>query len=764
MKKKIIFITMLIVFLCTSAIMAVCSFTGIGRQFIIKNQHIKSAVVDLTKNFSVDDSEEAFTHKLNEIGAYFYANTFNTAIIPFNQEKQSIASVADFSNQYEQAEYLDNGDILKRVNKWFKKRDIQIILALDCSVLTDEEISSVINEINKKYYPAGILLENYLGSYETLQSTSRTINKKFKNYYFGINCDYNFAKPLAANNVMNLFVINSDMPDYSGNYVNWKNAEFAEETVLLTYESSSFLNDLFILYNFHNPDGYILTEYISPDESLNWYYNILDTTVELPKFNLSVDNSFAVTHPSKDIITYDNGIFVTGSADINQILYINGKEVAIAADGTFGIYLELEDGENRIEAVQGEKSVLRTVTKKNYEYSGDAYQQQWDNTKKAYKGQVVQTINALTSILSNPDDDSRIIDGLQQGVQMVVTEIVKTTRDGKYTWTYKLSNGGYVLAKNVEWVSSKEYIPAKLKDISIQPAEDGNEYMVLNVTGKPAVISNFKNSQVVFTFINTSLDKQYVEEDGEFFVTDVQGKFTTECYVKQDGKNTVLVMENNTENELWGYNIEYNEDDIIKIYLKKSPKKQAGPKPLTGVTVLLDAGHGGKDVGALGVGGVAGPNEKDINLAVSIATKECLERFGATVYLTRSDDTYLTLEERRIITNEIKPDLFISQHHNSLEYTVDATKASGFVSYYFTPQSANMAEIMADRVSDSTGRDNLGYGFGYYYVLRNDIAPCVLNEYGFVINPYEYSELYKDENIYKSAFGTALAVLDLIPE
>ena len=145
-------------------------------------------------------------------------------------------------------------------------------------------------------------------------------------------------------------------------------------------------------------------------------------------------------------------------------------------------------------------------------------------------------------------------------------------------------------------------------------------------------------------------------------------------------------------------------------------------------------------------------------------TKQCLEKLGATVYLTRSDDTFLTLEERRSMVTDVKPDLFISQHHNSLEYTVDVNKSSGVESYYFTPQSASVAEVMARRISESTDRNNRGYGFGYYYVLRYDIAPAVLNEYGFVINPEEYANIYRDEDIYKAAFATAQSVLDIIPE
>ena len=137
---------------------------------------------------------------------------------------------------------------------------------------------------------------------------------------------------------------------------------------------------------------------------------------------------------------------------------------------------------------------------------------------------------------------------------------------------------------------------------------------------------------------------------------------------------------------------------------------------------------------------------------------------GNLFYVLDLDDTYLTLEERRSMITQLKPDLFIAQHHNSLDNTVDINSHSGVESYYFTGNSAVMAEIMAERISESTNRKNRGYGFGYFYVLRTDIAPSVLNEYGFVVNPQEYSSIYRDENIYKAAFATAQAVLDIIPE
>ena len=90
-------------------------------------------------------------------------------------------------------------------------------------------------------------------------------------------------------------------------------------------------------------------------------------------------------------------------------------------------------------------------------------------------GEDVKTINPLTSILSDPDRDEAIMDGVPQGVQMIVEKSVKTERDGKYTWAYQLSNGGYVLADKVEWLSDDDYTEAELKDIFLEDTSDGNE-------------------------------------------------------------------------------------------------------------------------------------------------------------------------------------------------------------------------------------------------------------------------------------------------
>lgn len=80
--------------------------------------------------------------------------------------------------------------------------------------------------------------------------------------------------------------------------------------------------------------------------------------------------------------------------------------------------------------------------------------------------------------------------------------------------------------------------------------------------------------------------------------------------------------------------------------------------------IVLDAGHGGKDPGAIGPTGV---KEKDIALAYARETKKLLERKGYTVHMTRDNDTFIKLAERRKKAREVKADLFISIHANASE-------------------------------------------------------------------------------------------------
>ncbi len=79
--------------------------------------------------------------------------------------------------------------------------------------------------------------------------------------------------------------------------------------------------------------------------------------------------------------------------------------------------------------------------------------------------------------------------------------------------------------------------------------------------------------------------------------------------------------------------------------------------------IVLDAGYGGSDPGAQR----AGVSEKDLTMQITNQLKKRLTQLGARVVMTRSDDTFVSLEDRVKITNNNQPDLFVSIHINALK-------------------------------------------------------------------------------------------------
>lgn len=155
-----------------------------------------------------------------------------------------------------------------------------------------------------------------------------------------------------------------------------------------------------------------------------------------------------------------------------------------------------------------------------------------------------------------------------------------------------------------------------------------------------------------------------------------------------------------------------------------------------GFRLVIDAGHGGHDPGALGVRGV---REKTVNLAVAGEVTRLLEAKGHDAQMTRAGDTFVELPDRAAFANRVDPALFVSIHSDSNPrssargYTVYvARKASG--------ASVRAAEAI-ERAMASTGLPSLGVRRADYRVLVGSACPAVLVELGFLSNPTEASLL-----------------------
>lgn len=167
----------------------------------------------------------------------------------------------------------------------------------------------------------------------------------------------------------------------------------------------------------------------------------------------------------------------------------------------------------------------------------------------------------------------------------------------------------------------------------------------------------------------------------------------------------------------------------VALSLALTQAASAAPKPLAGLTILLDPGHGGADPGAIGPTGL---KESTANLRVATYLRMLLLADGATVHMTREGDQFLSLSDRVAIAKSLNPDLFVSIHHNaSLRKNVQ-NRAEIFYNALDRGVSWLVGQAMAEAFVPRRGDGETLLIPGGFYVLRNNPAPAVLTEAGYL--------------------------------
>ncbi len=167
---------------------------------------------------------------------------------------------------------------------------------------------------------------------------------------------------------------------------------------------------------------------------------------------------------------------------------------------------------------------------------------------------------------------------------------------------------------------------------------------------------------------------------------------------------------------------------------------------LSGKIIVLDPGHGSEDTGAIGPTGLL---EKTINLEVALDLASILKAQGASVYLTRATDVYVSLRARIALANNLHADLFLCMHHNSIEGAPDIDRPQAF--YWSTTDNSELAaKIFLEAFENFTGVQG-DLIQEEYYVLRYAEVPAVLIEPFFMSNPAREKWLENPINIWKEA-------------
>lgn len=193
---------------------------------------------------------------------------------------------------------------------------------------------------------------------------------------------------------------------------------------------------------------------------------------------------------------------------------------------------------------------------------------------------------------------------------------------------------------------------------------------------------------------------------------------------------------------------------VIFLIVLAMPAAASAATPVTGKTIMLDAGHGGFDPGAVNPrNGVA---EKWISLAVVHRLKDMLEADGARVMWTRIDDSYLGLEQRAAIANAIRPDVFVSVHHNSAANPV----TNGTETYYTHANSVGLADSLNTHLVNNMQTANRGIHARNLAVTRLTTVPAVLTEGSFITSDAETNAFVNLDRVEQEAHGLQQGLLN----
>ncbi len=203
--------------------------------------------------------------------------------------------------------------------------------------------------------------------------------------------------------------------------------------------------------------------------------------------------------------------------------------------------------------------------------------------------------------------------------------------------------------------------------------------------------------------------------------------------------------------QIWGYWAEKDRGGL-RIFIKRPPQIADPPdSPLKGLLFALEPGHGGRNLGAVGL---MGNKEKTVNSFAVGYLKQALEERGAKIVIVRPGDSYPTLSERVQMAIDADADFYISIHANAAGSSRGFLSVSGTSTYYKYKHCQLPTKLIYDELL-KLGWDEFGVvGNFNYSPLRNTHIPALLVEQAFMSHPYDEARLLEQE--YQEAQAEAI--------
>lgn len=343
---------------------------------------------------------------------------------------------------------------------------------------------------------------------------------------------------------------------------------------------------------------------------------------------------------------------------------------------------------------------------------------------------------------TGPSTDHSRLTPLPKGTQAIITG-----REGEWL---RLDYGGWI--KSGETRVFKAAVPPKsiIRSVTSRPVAGGMEILFPLQVGVPVSVQQGTNT-FSLTLYNTTAQTDTIRFDDNPLISRLDWQ--------QVAPQQVQYVFNLKSAQQWGYKLEYRGTTLV-LTLRTAPTTNNPNQPLSGMTIMLDPGHGGpEDSGARGPNGYP---EKEVALIVSKLLREELIKRGATVLMTREADIDLLPGDRAMMINKQEPNLALSIHYNALPDNGDAMNTKGVGMFWYHTQAHSLAVFLQNYLVEKLGRPSYGVFWNNLALTRPAVAPSLLLELGFMINPYEFEWITNSQEQKKLAVALADGIVEWV--
>lgn len=438
------------------------------------------------------------------------------------------------------------------------------------------------------------------------------------------------------------------------------------------------------------------------------YYKQLLKLILICLIVLSSTKVFAINivYPKSPVAQINSSSsFFIGSADPNKTLKINGTVVNVHPSGGFAWSVPLNIGKNYFKIESGNEKKTYVIERKQY-VSKNSFAPQF----MAYPQKKIVRVSYKNAPLRSTPTDS----GLNRLVHYQCN--IPLTVDGEKNGFYRV----VLNSQSYAWISKKHAQIDNSDTVNFSPVE---YYYCELIEDEDFYVYKFYFADTVP------------------FVIEESNPLVIKFYNVHLKKDNTYVQSIPLKQPLMGYGGEF-EGNTFVMKIRKQPEIKEDKNTLKGIKIALDAGHGGQEYGAIGC---LAHKEKDINLSITKYLKDELKSRGATVIMTRENDSELELQDRVRIAEENEAMILISVHNNALPDSLDPNRHRGTSVYYYYNQAKPLADSILTTMTTDLKTRNDKVRRQSFALARSTRCVAVLIEVAYMINPADNAMLINDE-------------------